>query len=76
MNQYHSQLAKFKAEAESPYNDGWNQQYYLERYDELMKMGEKKFNQKNLKEKIENLEKMIDFQKKSLKLLKEELKNL
>lgn len=76
MNQYHAQLAKFKAEAESSYNDGWTQRHYQKEYDELIKMGERKFEQHQIKQKIADIESEITKLNKELNIFKKLLKSL
>ena len=76
MSEYQNLLSKYKSEFLSPYNDGWSQMHFKEKFEELLKMGEKNYNKQQLKEKINNLQKTIDYQKNILKELKEELKNI
>jgi hypothetical protein len=56
MSDYQSTLATFKMESESPYNDGWSQLHYKEKYEDLLKLGEKEFTKIRLERKIKSLE--------------------
>jgi hypothetical protein len=56
MSEYQSTLATFKMESENPYNDGWSQRHYKEKYEDLLKLGEKEFTKIRLERKIESLE--------------------
>jgi hypothetical protein len=76
MSEYQNLLAKYKSESIHPYNDGWSQQFYKEEYEKLLKMGEKKYDKQQLKEKIKNLEKNIEFLNTNLQKLKQDLKKL
>jgi len=52
MSDYQSTLATCKMESESPYNDGWTQLHYKEKYEDLLKLGEKEFTKIRLERKI------------------------
>lgn len=56
MSDYQYTLATCKMEAESPYNDGWTQLHYKEKYEDLLKLGEKEFTKIRLERKIKSLE--------------------
>ena len=56
MSDYQSTLATCKMESESPYNDGWTQLHYKEKYEELLKLGEKEFTKIRLERKIKSFE--------------------
>ena len=76
ISDFKSKLNNCVLEINSPYNDGYSQLYYKERYDELIKIGEKKYNQQIISSEIQNLEKKIKLLNDDLNELKLKLENI
>jgi hypothetical protein len=70
MSEYNSILANYKIEMDSPYNDGWSQLHYREKYDDLLKIGESKFTSQILNQKIQDLEHKISALTNELNVVK------
>jgi hypothetical protein len=76
MSDYQSTLATCKMESESPYNDGWTQLHYKEKYEELLKLGEKEFTKIRLERKIKSFEFKISALTFELNELKSQLSGM
>ena len=76
MSEYQNLLNKYKIESEHGHNDGWTQKHYKEEYEKLKKMGEKKFEQSQLQQKINDIESDIARLNKELDIFKKMLKKI
>jgi len=76
MSEYQELLTKYKNESTHPNNDGWTQKFYKEEYEKLKKIGEKKFEQVQLKKINDDIESDIAKLNKELNIFRQLLKNL
>ena len=75
INNYKSELAKYLIEIDSPYNDGWTQSHYREKYEQLIKISEAKYNQQVIEREINTLQEQINSINVKIDKLKIELEN-